>query len=55
MFTKKDYLKIIATIIAAVAIVAGLIWLIIEIAPILIGAIIFLPWLGAALADGAKV
>lgn len=55
MFTKKDYLKIIVTILAAVAIVFVLIWLICKIAPILIGAIIFLPWLGAALADGANV
>lgn len=55
MLTKKDYLKIIATIIAAVAIVFGLIWIICEITPIFIGAIIFLPWLGAALADGANV
>lgn len=54
MLTKKDWLKIIATILAAVAIVAGLIWLICEFAPILIGAIVFIPWLGAALADGAK-
>lgn len=55
MLTKKDILKIIATIIVAVLIVFAVIWLICKIAPILIGAIIFLPWLGAALADGAKV
>lgn len=55
MLTKKDYLKIIAVIIAAIIVVWGIIWLIIYIAPILIGAIIFIPWLGAALAAGADV
>lgn len=54
MLTKKDWLKIIATIIAAVAIVFGIIWLLSKCIPLLIGAIIFIPWLGAALADGAK-
>lgn len=55
MLTKKDILKIIMTVLVAVLIVFAAIWLICKIAPILIGAIIFLPWLGAALADGAKV
>lgn len=54
MLTKKDYLKIIAAIVAAILIVWGIIWLICQIAPFLIGAIVFIPWLGAALADGAK-
>lgn len=55
MLTKKDILKIIATVLIAVVVVFAVIWLICKIAPILIGAVIFLPWLGAALADGAKV
>ncbi len=31
-----------------------IVWLIIEVAPILLGALVFILWLGAALADGAK-
>lgn len=55
MLTKKDILKIILTVLIAVAVVFGIIWLICEFAPLLLGAIVFIPWLGAALADGAKV
>lgn len=55
MLTKKDILKIIATIIVAALIVFAIIWLISKIAPLLIAAIVFIPWLGAALKDGAKV
>ena len=55
MTTKKDILKIVLIVLAAIAAVAGIIWLIIELAPILIGAIVLIPWLGAALADGADV
>lgn len=54
MLTKKDWLKIIGVIIAAILILWGIIWLIMQVAPILIGLIVFIPWLGAALADGAK-
>lgn len=54
MLTKKDYLKIAAAILGAIAVVAGIIWLISKCIPLLIGAIVFIPWLGAALADGAK-
>lgn len=54
MLTKKDYLKIAALIIVAIAIVVGIIWLISKCIPLLIGAIVFIPWLGAALANGAK-
>ena len=55
MLTKKDILKIIATIIVAVLIVFAIIWLISKIAPLLIGAIVFIPWLVAALKNGANV
>lgn len=55
MLTKKDILKIIATIIVAVLIVFAIIWLISKIAPLLIAAIVFIPWLGAALKDGENV
>lgn len=55
MLTEKDIIKIIAVILGAILIVWGIIWLIMHIAPILIGAIIFIPWLGAALADGADI
>lgn len=55
MLTKKDILKIVATVLGAVAIFLAVLWLILEFAPILIGVIVFLPWLGAALANGANV
>ena len=51
----KDILKIAGVIIVAIAIVALFIWLISKFIPLLIGAIVFIPWLFAALADGAKV
>lgn len=55
MLTKKDILKIIFTVIIAAAVFLGIIWLICEFAPLLIGAIVFIQWLGAALADGADI
>lgn len=55
MLTSKDFLKIIATVIGAVIVFGAVIWLICEFAPLLLGAIVFIPWLGAALADGANV
>lgn len=55
MLTKKDILKIILTVLIAAAVFLGIIWLICEFAPLLIGALVFIPWLGAALADGANV
>ncbi len=55
MLTKKDILKIALIIIISVGVLFAVIWLIMEIAPILIGAIVFIPWLGAALADGGDV
>lgn len=55
MLTQKNILKIILTELISALVVAGIIWLIIELAPILIGAIVFIPWLGAALADGANI
>lgn len=55
MLTKKDILKIIATVLIATAVFLGIIWLICEFAPLLLGALVFIPWLGAALADGANV
>ena len=38
----------------AAAVLLGIIWLICEFASLLIGAIVFILWLGAALADGAN-
>lgn len=51
----KNFLRILALLLAVNAAVFLIIWLISKIAPILIGAIIFLPWLCAALKDGANV
>ena len=55
MLTKKDILKIAALIIAAIGIVWLILWIISKIVPLLIGAIVFFPWLFAALADGGNV
>lgn len=55
MLTKKDILKIILTVLIAAVVFLGIIWLICEFAPLLIGALVFIPWLGVALEDGANV
>lgn len=55
MLTKKDKRNIILAVLIGILVVAGIVWLIIEVAPILLGALVFIPWLGAALADGADV
>lgn len=55
MFTKKDILKIIATVLISVAVFFGIIWLICQIVPFFIVAIVFIPWLFAALKAGADV
>lgn len=55
MLTKKDILKIILLILCAVAFVFLIVWVISKICPILIGAVVFIPWLVAALKDGADV
>lgn len=55
MVTKKDYLKIALYALAGILVACGLTWLICELAPLLLGIIIFIPWLGVALADGANV
>lgn len=55
MFTKKDIIYIILFVIGAAAVFMLVIWLITEIAPILIGGIVFVPWLFAALNDGGNV
>lgn len=54
MMTKKDYLKIALCVLAGILVACG-IWLICELEPLLLGIIIFIPWLGVALADGANV
>lgn len=55
MLTKKDIIKAILVMLAIVIGTIAVILLIVEIAPYLICAIIFIPWLGAALADGANI
>lgn len=55
MLTKKDWLKITLCIFAGFLLVLGLVWILTQLAPLLIGAIAFILWLGAALCDGAKV
>lgn len=55
MHTNPHIPLIILIVLAAIAILVGVIWLIIEFAPILLGVFIFLPWLIAALAAGANV
>lgn len=55
MLTKKDIFKIILTVLCAIALVFLIIWVISKICPILIGAIVFIPWLVAALKNGADV
>lgn len=55
MLTNKDIIKLILFFIAICVAVAAIIWLIIEVAPLLIVAIVFIPWLVAALASGANV
>lgn len=55
MLTKMDILRIFLTVLVSALLFLGLIWLICEFAPILIGAIVFIPWLGAALSNGAKM
>lgn len=55
MFTKKDILVTILAILVVIALICLIIWLIIEFTPILIVAIVFLPWLAKALSNGANV
>lgn len=47
--------KLVFRIIGAVAAVALVIWILTQLAPLLIVAIVFIPWLFAALSNGAKV
>lgn len=53
--TKKEILKFILIILGAFAVIGGIVWLIIELAPYLLAIVAFPVWLAAALADGAKV
>lgn len=53
--TKKEILKFILIILGAFAVIGGVIWLIIELAPYLLAIIALPTWLAAALADGANV
>lgn len=54
MFPKNKFLRVLI-ILAAVLAVAGLVWLVYLIWPYVLTALIFLPWLGAALVAGANV
>ena len=51
----KLILKLIAIVLGLILIAFTVLWIICEIAPILLGAVVFIPWLVAALAGGAKV
>lgn len=55
MFTKKEIIKIILFVVGTVLVMCGIIWLICQIAPFIIAAIAFFPWLFAALKAGADV
>jgi len=51
----SDTVKIIACILATLAVVVLIIWIISMIAPILLGLVVFVPWLFSALSDGANI
>lgn len=51
----SDTVKIIACILATLAVVVLIIWIISMIAPILLGLVVFVPWLFSALPDGANI
>ena len=55
MLTKKEIFIIILYIIGYFAAIYLIAWLLISISPFFIAAIVFIPWLIAALKDGAKV
>ena len=55
MFTKNGICITILYIIGYLAAIFLIAWLIISISPFFIAAIVFVPWLIAALKDGAKV
>lgn len=54
MFTMKDIIRIIVGIIVFILVECAVLWLISKFIPLLIGAIVFIPWLLSALANGAK-
>lgn len=51
----KLILKLIAIVLGFILIAFTVLWIIYKIAPILLGAIVFIPWLVAALAGGSNV
>lgn len=53
--TKKDNIKFVLILIAILAAVAAVLWLLYVLAPYLLAIIALPTWLAAALADGAKV
>ena len=55
MLTKKEIFILILYIVAYFAVVIGAFFLLVNFCPLLIPAIVFVPWLIAALKDGAKV
>ncbi len=55
MLTKKEIAIIALCIIAYFAFVFLAAWLLFEFCPLLIPAIVFIPWLGAALKEGAQI
>lgn len=55
METTKLVFKMVAFISGLAAVAALVIWILMQLAPLLIAAVVFIPWLFAALSDGAKV
>ena len=55
MFTKNGICITILYIVGYFAVVIGAFFLLVNFCPLLIPAIVFVPWLIAALKDGAKV
>lgn len=55
METTKLIFKMVAFISGLAAVAALVIWILMQLAPLLIAAVVFIPWLFAALSNGAKV
>lgn len=55
MLTKKDILPIIILILSVIALLILTVWLALKVAPILIGALILIPWIAQGLTSGANV
>lgn len=55
LFTRKEKLQLLAILVGGILATVALMWLIWLAAPWLIMAVVFIPWLLAALKDGANV